>query len=195
MQRFSGSRHKQVVNVDVSDTELLIRSRTDPEAIGELYDRHATAVHAYLARRAGPPAAPDLLSEVFVIAVQARRRVRPHASDSALPWLYGIAHNVVRTHLRSTTPRRPIADTDGVDWDAVDARIDASAVARELQMALNGLSDVERDLLLLVAWEQLTVTEAATALGITPTAARSRLHRARTHAAAALASINTGELT
>lgn len=181
--------------MNVSDTELLIRSRTDPEAIGMLYDRHAPAVHSYLARRAGRHAAADLLSEVFVVAVQVRRRVRPHTSGSALPWLYGIAHNVVRTHLRSTQPRHAAADADGVDWDAVDARVDAAAVARELQMALSGLSDIERDLLLLVAWEQLTVTEAAAVLGITPTAARSRLHRARTHAAAALASITTGELT
>ena len=71
----------------VSDTELLIRSRTDPEAIGALYDRHAPAVYSYLARRAGQGVADDLMSEVFLAAVQARRRVRPHASGSALPWL------------------------------------------------------------------------------------------------------------
>lgn len=195
MQRFLRSRHKQYVSMSFSDSELLIRSRTDPEAIGELYNRHASAVHAYLTRRAGREAADDLLSEVFVAAVQARRRVRTHVSDSALPWLYGIARNVVRAHLRAMAPRPLVADDPGVDWDAIDARVDAEAVARDLRGALDALSEIERDLLLLVAWEQLTVTEAASALGITPTAARSRLHRARTRAAATLSSITTGELT
>lgn len=180
--------------MNVSDSELLIRSRTDPDAIGELYGRHSIAVHAYLARRAGPPAADDLLSEVFVVAVQARRRVRPHASGSALPWLYGIAHNVIRTHLRRTAPQQPTTRDLDLDWDAIDSRVDASAAVRDLRQALDGLSEIERELLLLVAWEQLTVTEAAAAIGIKPTAARSRLHRARTHAAASLAAATTGEL-
>lgn len=181
--------------MNVSDTELLVRSRTDPEAIGALYARHATAVHAYLARRTGRPAADDLLSEVFVVAVQARRRVRPHTSGSALPWLYGIARNVVRNHQRVTAPKAPLTDDLGFDWDAVDARLDASSAVQDLRRALDGLSDLERELLLLVAWEQLTVSEAAMALDITPTAARSRLHRARTRAAAILASATTGDPT
>lgn len=184
------------MNTFVSDTELLIRSRTDPEAIGALYDRHATAVYSFLARRAGPGFADDLVSEVFVAAVQARRRVRPHSSGSALPWLYGIARNVIGAHVRATKPLPPtISEPGDEEWDAIDARIDASAGTGDLRLALDGLSKLERELLLLVAWEQLTVTEAAAVLDITPTAARSRLHRARTRAAAILASATTGELT
>lgn len=177
-----------------SDAELLVRSRTEPEAMGVIYARHAPAVHAYLARRIEIAAAEDLLSEVFVVALGARRRVRPHASGSALPWLYGIAHNVVRSHRRRMTAAS-VPHDDDVDWDAVDARLDAVAAGRDLRTALAALTSHERELLLLVAWEQLTVTEAAEALGITATAARSRLHRARTHAASALASAPaTGEL-
>lgn len=178
-----------------SDAELLIRSRTEPEAIGIIYDRHALAVHAYLARRVDTPAVEDLLSEVFVVAVGARRRVRPHASGSTLPWLYGIAHNVVRSHRRRLMPTAT-PEADDLDWDAVDARLDAAAAVNDLRTALATLSVHERDLLLLVAWEQLTVTEAGEALGITATAARSRLHRARARAAASLTSApTTGELT
>lgn len=179
----------------VSDTELLIRSRTDPEAIGVLYDRHAPAVHAYLSRRAGQRVADDLMSEVFVAAVQARRRVRPHASGSALPWLYGISRNVIGAHLRTLRPSPATPADLSVDWAAVDARIDATAASGDLRRALDGLTGIECEVLLLVAWEQLTVTEAAAVLDITPTAARSRLHRARTRAAAALTAATTGELT
>lgn len=180
--------------MNYSDAELLIRSRRDPEAIAVIYDRYAPAVHAYLARRVDSSVVDDLLSEVFVVVVGARRRFRPHGSGSALPWLYGIAHNVVRSQRRRTAPASA-PETDDVDWDAVNARLDAAAAGGDLRVALAALSSSERDLLLLVAWEQLTVTEAAEALEITATAARSRLHRARTRAAAALASApTTGEL-
>jgi RNA polymerase sigma-70 factor (ECF subfamily) len=47
--------------------------------------------------------------------------------------------------------------------------------------ALIALSDDEREILLLVAWEELTPSQAAAVLGISPETARTRLHRARLH--------------
>ena len=187
MQRIPPFAHKQDVTL-TSDAEILRRSRLDPAVFGELFDRHAVAVHRYLARRIGEPA-DDLLSEVFLRALEARIRVKPHESESALPWLYGIAHNVIRSHLRSRDRPAARPPDECIDWDAVDARLDASAVAGDLRNALDELSDIEREVLLLVSWEQLTITEAAEALGISATAARSRLHRARARAAAALAAM------
>jgi len=175
---------------DQSDDELVRRACAQPEAIGALYERHAPAVFRYLARRVGPPAAEGLLGDVFVAAVAGRCRVEPHASGSALPWLYGIAGNVVRGHVRRSRPRATAhADADvvsGVDWDAIDARVDAAGRRAELRVALAALGDVDRELLLLVAWEGLSPSEAGRVLGLTPLAARSRLHRARTRAQAAL---------
>jgi RNA polymerase sigma-70 factor (ECF subfamily) len=75
-----------------------------------------------------------------------------------------------------------------MDWDAVEARLDAQARRGELRAALSVLSPAERDLLLLVAWEELTPAEAALVVGISQVAARSRLHRARMRAARALQS-------
>lgn len=167
-----------------SDTELLVLSRTRP--LGVVYERHAPAVYRYLARRIGPSVAEDLLGEVFAAAVAARLRVLPHPSGSALPWLYGIAANVLRSHLRGAPSRALLDDSLVVDWDAVDGRLDARARRHELRMALTSLTEAERELLLLVAWEGLTPTEAAAVLGLSPVAARSRLHRARTRAQSAL---------
>lgn len=169
-----------------TDSHLLAMSRTEPELLGVLYERHAESVFRYLARRAGRQAAEDLLGEVFVAAVSARMRVVPHVSGSALPWLYGIAGNVLRAHLRSSRPTTPQLDGFVTDWDAVDARLDAHAQRTDLLVALTRLTDAERELLLLVAWEGLTPAEAGAALGLTATAARSRLHRARTRAQATL---------
>lgn len=168
-----------------SDRLLLAGLPEQPALIGVLYERHAPAVFRFLSRRAGPAAAEDLLSEVFVAALQACGRVVAHDSGSALPWLYGIAGNVLRHHLRDA--RAGVAAHDaGMDWDAVEARLDAQARRGELRAALSALSPAERDLLLLVAWEELTPAEAARVVGISQVAARSRLHRARMRAARAL---------
>ena len=171
-----------------SDRLLLAGLAEQPELIGVLYERHAPAVFRFLSRRAGPAAAEDLLSEVFAAALQSRGRVVAHDSGSALPWLYGIAGNVLRRHLRDSKAGSAAAHDAGMDWDAVEARLDAQARRGELRAALSVLSPAERDLLLLVAWEELTPAEAARVVGISQVAARSRLHRARMRAARALQS-------
>jgi RNA polymerase sigma factor (sigma-70 family) len=186
------------VSTETTDSDLLLASRSRPELLGEVYERHAPAVHRYLARRVGTAAAEDLLGEVFAAAVSARLRVVPHPSGSALPWLYGIAGNVVRSHLRrhlagSTAPAL-VDDEPVVDWDAVDERLDAGARRHELRAALGALTSGEGELLLLVAWEGLSPAEAAGGLGLTPVAARSRLHRARTRAQAALDALSGADL-
>jgi len=179
---------------DATDAEVLARSRTHPEVLGLIYARHATAVFRYLARRVGAAAAEDLLGDVFVAAVEARVRVRPHASASALPWLYGIAGNVVRSHLRRSQ-RCPGPGTDTtVDWDAVDDRIDAALSRARLREVLEALTPTDREIVLLVAWENLTPAEAGQVLGVTPVAARSRLHRARMHAQTLLGQITPATL-
>lgn len=169
-----------------SDSEILASLTRQPELMGVLYQRHAPAVFRHLARRAGPTAAEDLLSEVFIAALDARARVVAHDSGSALPWLYGIAMNVLRRYFRRGQPAWTAPSDQGMDWDAVDARLDAEAQRRRLRTALGTLSESDRELLLLVAWEGLTSAEAAAVLGISKIAARSRLHRARHRALAAL---------
>jgi RNA polymerase sigma-70 factor (ECF subfamily) len=108
--------------------------------------------------------------------------------------LYGIAGNIVRSHQRRSQRHVPIDRVSAVDWDAVDERLDAVSRRQELRLALAGLTEAERELLLLVAWEGLSPTEAARALGLTPVAARSRLHRARTRAQATLSDMTPAGL-
>lgn len=171
------------------DAELLIRSRTDADAFTAIYQRHVRPIHAFLARRLGRDAADELLSEVFLRALEARHRTRPHESGSALPWLYGIAHNVVRTHLRSSKVRVVGDPSPPFDWGSVDARVDAGALSDQLRSVISALTDQEREVLLLVSWEQLPIGEVAVVLGISANTARQRLHRARARAAAALAAV------
>lgn len=169
-----------------TDDELLARSLLRPQVLGLLYERHAASVFRFIARRAGPAAAEDLVGDVFVAALEARVRYRPHESESALPWLYGISGNVVRAHLRKLRPSAVVDVDVGVDWHAVDDRLDARATRDQLRRALASLSPAEREAFLLVAWEGLSTAEAAQALGVTPTVVRTRLTRARQRARTAL---------
>jgi RNA polymerase sigma factor (sigma-70 family) len=175
-----------------SDGELIAGLPRQPELMGVLYERHAPAVFRYLARRAGPPAAEDLLSEVFIAALSASSRVMAHDSGSALPWLYGIGLNVLRRFFRQQQPAPDVTRDFGMDWDAVDDRLDAWAERGRLRAALAVLTDSDRELLLLIGWEGLSQAEAATALGISPGAARVRLHRARKRALGALEKLGPG---
>lgn len=150
-----------------------------PAAFEDVVMLHGTALHGYLARRV-PATADDLLSEVWLAAFAGRGRYDPELG-SVRGWLFGVARNVMLAHLRRAEPT-PRAGPEPVDdvWDAVVARLDAAAVAPRLKAALAALPGVERELLLLVAWEQLSPAEAAQVVGVPTGTARSRLHRART---------------
>lgn len=153
---------------------------SDPEAFVQLMWHHGPALYGYLRRRAGSDAGDDLLAEVWMRAFRARATYDPRLSGS-LPWLYGIARNVLRAEWRRSSRRRIAFEAALVDpWPEVDCRIDASALRSQLIKAVKRLSDDEREVLLLVAWEQLSPADAAVVLGIPQGTARSRLHRART---------------
>ncbi|QEV20010.1 RNA polymerase sigma factor [Streptomyces alboniger] len=164
---------------EATDEELLARAGRDASAFEPLVRRHSDALHGYFARRA-PGAADDLLAEAWLQAYSTR-----HGFDAdrgpARAWLFGVARNVLSAHWRRTERQRTGPRGEGRDdpWEAVDARLDAAAVAPRLRALLAELPSVERELLLLVAWEQLTPGEAAAAVGIPAGTARSRLHRAR----------------
>jgi RNA polymerase sigma factor (sigma-70 family) len=167
---------------DVDDATVIARSRDDPELFAALFDRHFSCLHAFLSRRIGGQA-DDLAAEVFSIAFECRDRFRP-VHTSALPWLYGIASNLLSRHRRSELRRlRALARLEGMEVvanpDGAAGRADASSLRRPLFEALAELHPRDRDALLLVAWEGLTYDEVAAALEIPLGTVRSRLHRAR----------------
>jgi RNA polymerase sigma factor (sigma-70 family) len=144
-----------------------------------LVREHGPAVHAYLARRAGRQGADDLFSEVWLRAWRSRDSYDPRAGG-LLPWLIGIARNTLRAHFRLRAGDcGPPFELSCDPWTAADDRLDASRVAVALRRALGSLSEEHREILLLVAWEQLSPTEIAQSLQMHPGTVRSRLHRAR----------------
>jgi RNA polymerase sigma factor (sigma-70 family) len=168
---------------DESDAALLSRSERDPEIFARLYDRHAPNLHRYVTRRLGYDTADDIVAETFLTAFRARRRFDPGRVDAG-PWLYGIAANLIGKHRRAEIRmHRAFARTGHgpaePDTDRVEARVAASGLQRALAAALADLSTGDREVLLLVAWAELTYEQVAEALDIPVGTVRSRLHRAR----------------
>lgn len=181
------------VDGPTSDSQVVQESWTDPDAFGQIFDRHVDAVHGFLVRRGGQDLADELAGEVFRVAFEVRRRFDLERS-SARPWLYGIATNVVRRHRRTAGRRsaayRRLALRDGAgrpdDHDRADAAMDARRQAAELDDALARLAPRDRDALLLHVWEDLSYAEVAEALDIPVGTVRSRLNRARRRLRSAL---------
>lgn len=150
---------------------------SEPDRWETLYSSHSDQVFAYASRRVGPEEAADVVAETFLIAW---RRIGD-VPDDALPWLYAAAKNVIsntrRAELRREALRKRLASVGGTDTglepvDEVEARADIVA-------AMRFLPDVEREALMLVAWEDLEPRRAAAAMGCSPGTFAVRVHRGR----------------
>src|SRR5262245_10365744 len=176
---------ENTIIVEVStDAEAIRASLADPTAFAAVYDRHAGIVFRFLVRRVGRDTADELLGETFRIAFQ-RRASFDCDRDSARPWLYGIATNLVSKHRRSEARRMnafgrvvPAPPTEE-PAEAAAAAVDAERSWPEVARRVAALPDAERDALLLYAWEELSYEEVAIALNVPVGTVRSRLSRAR----------------
>jgi RNA polymerase sigma-70 factor (ECF subfamily) len=156
----------------------------DPRLFAGVFDRHYVAIAGFLRRRVERSLADELAAETFLRAFDGRGRYDVARAD-ALPWLFGIASNLLSRHrraeerrLRAVARERRLADpVPGLD--EVDARLDAAAASAVLASALASLGVGDREVLLLYAWADLSYEEIAVALGIPVGTVRSRLHRAR----------------
>ena len=187
--------------VPPDDAALIAESCRVPDRFGAVFDRHAVAIHGYIARRLGPDAADDLVAEAFLIAFR-RRGGYDLEQPSARPWLYGIATRLISRHRRDEVRFfRAIAKT-GIDpatgyggdpvADEGIRHADAQALRPRLALALASLSKADRDALLLVT-DGLRYEEAARALGIPPGTLSSRVARARRKVQEALGGVGKAD--
>jgi RNA polymerase sigma factor (sigma-70 family) len=180
----------RVMEPVVSDVDCLARSLSEPEAFELIFERHFDAIHKYLHRRVGRDLADEIAAETFAAAFE--RRASCRAGDSALPWLYGIATNLLRRRFRAERRQLQAYARHGVDRgvvyeDEAEARADGSAFGGRLASALAAMRPRERDALLLYALCDLSYDEIALALDVPVGTVRTWLHRARRAAQRVLA--------
>jgi len=145
-----------------------------------LFREHAAAVRAYALRRIDPAAADDVVSEVFVVA---SRRAGEVPAD-ALPWLLACARRLIANHRRSSARRAALLNR--VRTLRPPAQAEPVESTGRVTRGLARLSESDREVLMLIAWEGLDPERAARVLGCSRSAFAMRLHRARKRLAAAL---------
>ena len=175
--------------LDRADMASLVAGRD--AALGGLMERHAEPLFHFLCRMTGnPDEANDLAQEAFVRVYRARASYRP--AHKFTTWLYTIAANLARNHLRWRA-RHPAVSLDAGANDsapsladtlpatAPDPRQTAEAAERAavVRAAVASLPDDLREAIVLCEWEELTMADAAAVMNTTPKAVESRLYRAR----------------
>ena len=169
-----------------------MRRQSDRELAEERFRdvfAHLGAVTAY-ARRRGSADADAIAAETMTIAW---RRLADVPADDSLPWLYATARNLLLAEWRRSARRTRLSEPE-----AVAPAPELHELDPELDRAVRALGPVDREALLLVAWEDLTPAQAAKALGVNAATFRVRLLRARRRLrsrleAASLDALGTGQ--
>jgi RNA polymerase sigma-70 factor (ECF subfamily) len=167
-----------------SDAQLIRDARNDPEAFGELYRRHAPAIHSWLRARAPARIAVELTAETFAQAALGLRRFRDQAEGSAGPWLHGIARNLLRRYLERDRIETRARERLGVEirtddeFERAEERAFAEHLRPELAVAVAALPPGQRAAVQLRVVDELPYRVIARRLGCTELAARLRVLRA-----------------
>ena len=175
---------------DAADARLLEDTAGgDSDAFAIFFRRHVSSITLYALRRCRDPEdVGDLVAETFLVALQAAGRYIPE-TETALPWLFGIARRVLaKQRRRMAGARRLLIKSSNShlhftasEEDAVASAIDAARQRPALEAGLARLSTGEREVIELVAYDGLSPAEVAEVLKLSPNAARLRLSRARRH--------------
>jgi len=166
-----------------SDADLIGRSLKTPELFGEIYARHGDAIAEYAIGRINRDRSEDVVAEVFVTAFRKRHKYDLRQPD-CLPWLYGIARNVVRNEYRwwqrHKLDKLPM-DAGHVVEDIADRvveRLDAQRLLALIAPTIDSLRSEERISLELAA-EGRSYSEIAARLDCEVGTVKSRISRAR----------------
>lgn len=150
-----------------------------------MYHAHHAQVYAYSVSRAGRRLADDVVADTFLVAWRRLDSVPPEP----LPWLLGVARNVLRERYRDEVRQASLA-VELRAW-ADDAAADVADGVTERQATLAALAtlrDDDRELLTLIAWHGLSPRQAALVVGCSVATYFVRLHRARRRLREALSS-------
>jgi RNA polymerase sigma-70 factor (ECF subfamily) len=150
-----------------------------------LYGELFAPISGYVVRRVGNPEdAAEVIAETF--ATLWRRLDSCPAGAEARPWLFGVARRVLANQRRGARRRGALAERLRPESDVAVAWPSVAGFDDRIARAFAGLSESDREVLSLVAWEGLTGEELAVVLGLSRAGVRLRLHRARRRFKAAL---------
>lgn len=164
-----------------SDTLLVQQvQQGNAKAFGELYERYADRVYAYLAFRVRDSMeAEDLTAETFVKALQAIRSYRPNEAPLGA-WLFRIAHNALVDHWRRRARRKTVAlEEAAVMANGASAKQFAQVFTRaELEWGIAQLTDLQQEVVTLRFVAECSIDETARAMRRSEEAVKDLQHKA-----------------
>jgi RNA polymerase sigma-70 factor (ECF subfamily) len=146
----------------------------DREQLSALFEAHYASVHAFAARRMGRDLADEVTAETFLVAW---RRLDAIPAEP-LPWLYGVARNVILRELHAAAKLAKTRELIARER-AGSAALEDDSQNEALWCAWAQLRDSDREVLSLTVWEDLSVRDAARVLNVPTSVFSVRLHRAR----------------
>ena len=142
----------------------------------ELYRNHAREVYRFaLFLTADPALAEDIVADVFLRVWDSSTPVR---MDTVRGYLFAIARNLFLRELRRTRQHSPLEDRYGIAATAA-RELESREDLRDTLAALQTLPEIDRTALLLRAHEGLPYEEIARVLGLSVSAVKVKIHRAR----------------
>jgi RNA polymerase sigma-70 factor, ECF subfamily len=141
----------------------------------QIYEEHREAVRAFVRRRAPESVVDDVVSETFLVCWRKLDRI----PDEPLPWLYAVARKTLANQRRRLAREQRVGAADPVSTVAEPEPVGDTVLAA----AFAALSERDREVLRLIAWEGLSLSQATVVLGCSALACRVRYHRAKTRLA------------
>ncbi len=174
------------MSAEAADHELIGLVRSEAAALETVYRRHIGRVISFAARRCREPQdVADLVAATFVTVIESAHTYDPGRGE-VLPWILGIERHLWADSLRGarregeilarTLGERPLEEDE---YARLEEQIDAEQIGGAVGRALQLVGPADREVLLLAGHDGLTSREAAAVLGISATAFRMRLSRAR----------------
>ena len=166
---------------DLDDSELVEQAKSDPEAFGQLYERHVERIYKYIYYRIGNEAdAEDLTARTFHQALASISRYVDRGAPFAA-WLYRIAHNLVanyhRSHKRWKTASLEDQEIMGKPADAPEPTAEASERYHALWAAIRRQPEERQRLLILKFTDCLSNDEIGRLMGRTESSIKSLYFR------------------
>lgn len=170
--------HPESQRAGWSDERLMLAfTQGSSEAFTELFQRYKQPVYGFFRRRMSDPAnAEELTQETFFALLRAAARYAPRALFRT--YLYAIGFKILRAHRRKAAFRATFFGHRNSIWDA--SKPDATESGLWVRHAVEKLDPLDREIVMLREFEQLSYAEIADVLQLPLNTVRSRLFRART---------------
>lgn len=166
------------MEVDISNQQ--IRS-DEEERFAAIYGRYCSHVRAYCTRRTDSSEVADAVAETFLVAWRKIGEIPD--GDATLPWLYGVAYRVLSHQWRQKARSRRLAERlqqlAPVEALSLELLVSGDERHRLVLQASSRLRPMDREVLRLTLWEEMSHAEVAAALGIGLAAVKQRAYRAR----------------